>query len=345
LRIAAVSAVLRSLGGRAHTTTPAYGVKPPERLVRFLTLIEGVETMARRRSRRHTAASRRQKPRTRRRLAVTGAQLWGIAGAIAASVTAGLLLHLILARHITGPPVKVDAVLEQRHSGLQGFTWIFPRPLHLSDAALSHLNALYADINQDQGGAYGSLTRYDRWAVSQGGVAPDLSIARIVLEGNSSHTVQLIGASAQTQCSAPLRGAILASPPAAEETTAAMGFDLDYPHPQAQDVRGSVFSHTNYFENKAIALKLGEQQVVDVFAFTHHHYCKYTLRFTLLGGSRKSALIVSDNGRPFSVTAQLPGPLSEPLMNYHSAYVAGVMSPDDKVRPVPSTYDPMAGLR
>ena len=260
----------------------------------------------------------------------------GIVIGVIVGVIVGVILHLLSQQHYDGPPVRIDHVFDERDHELQGDTWVFAHPLHLSSATLARIN-MPLKIEREHG-FVGNLNPFDRWAIAHGGVDPSLAVTRVILEGNRSRTVEILGITADAQCQQPLAGTIFYSPTAGADPVARMGFNLDLPDPIAQKASGGFVSPQPYFETTTISLAPGEQQVVDMIAVTERHFCRYTFILKVLDGHTISTETLDDNGKPFQVSAA-GGDSSSPLFShYRSVYVGGVATPNGLFVPVSSDY-------
>lgn len=263
-----------------------------------------------------------------------------LASAVIASVIAGVIVAVLVSaaskKHYSGPPVKIDEVIDERDGELQGETWLFADALHLSAATLAQINGPLAYERR-----HGVLNPnpFDRWAIANGGVDPTDSVTRVVLEGNRDRTVQLLGMRADAQCQQPLAGTIFYSPTAGANPVARMGFDLDSDNPVAMKATGGYVSSKPYFESTTISLAPGEQQVIDIITETEHHFCRYTFTLDVLEGSSSRTETLDDHGRPFAVSAVQRSEASEPPFARHrSVYVGGVATPNGLFKPVPNDY-------
>jgi len=125
-------------------------------------------------------------------------------------------------------------------------------------------------------------------------------------------------------CQPPLNGTLFYSPPAGEEDTIGIGFNLDNPTSIAQHYKGHELSG-DYFAEHTISLTRGEVQTLQIVAKTTQYYCEFTLKLIVVSGSTKTTETITDDGAPFRVTAihregRGPGPLSY----YQVLYVGGV---------------------
>jgi hypothetical protein len=282
----------------------------------------------------------------------------GAAVTVITGVLVGLILHETLKQRDSGPPLKVNAVISsppapkrvvkvaavntERAAAIQGYTWVFARPLDLNSESLKELNTIYAGMPAEL--ATGGETAFEHWVKQRGGVAPEYQITRVVLEGNRLHDVEILDAHVRAHCTTPLHGSILASPPAAMETTARIGFDLDSPDPIAQVAVGGAIQAEPFFATRTLSVARGEQQVLDIITKTQRHYCRYVVVLDVLDGSHRSALVIDDHGADFQVSAQTPGRPKAPYAGYQAVYLGGVLSPtmNDRFVFVSPLYNPEA---
>lgn len=130
-------------------------------------------------------------------------------------------------------------------------------------------------------------------------------------------------------CHAPLTGTLFYSPSAGADLDTQMLVNLDDPLAPSKyiaNVNGQASGGTNFFQHFTVSLKHNEQFTFLVNASTVKQYCAFTFRMIVLDGSRTLTETVSDNGKPFQVTAIYgqdsvsPGAFSR----YQELYVGGV---------------------
>jgi hypothetical protein len=259
----------------------------------------------------------------------------GVAVGVIVGVIVGWILQLGSQRHYDGPPVKINQVINERTPSLQGETWVFADALHLSSRTLAKINGPLK-LEREHGVLHPNP--FDRWAIANGGVDPTTAVTRVILEGNRSSTVEILGIRANPQCQQPFDGTIFYSPTAGADPVAMMGFDLDSPDSIAYKANGGFVASQPYFETTTISLAPGEHQVIDMVAVTHRHFCRYTFTITVLDGDKISTETLDDNGKPFEVSALLEGSGSL-LTHYRSVYVGGVATSDGLFMPVSSHYE------
>jgi hypothetical protein len=258
----------------------------------------------------------------------------GVGVGVIVGVIVGIVLNLLSQRHYVGPPIKIDRVIDERDS--MGDTWVFADALHLSSPVLASINAPLK-IERERG-FLGNLNPYDYWAIDNGGVDPAPAMTRIVLEGNRSDTVEILGIQANARCERPLNGTIFYSPPAGVNPVASMGFNLDVPDPIARKVTSGYVLSGPYFATTTISLAPGEHQVIDMVAVTRNHFCHYTLTLKILDGGKISTEMLDDGGKQFEVSALYKGGSSSIFSHYRSVYIGGVVTPNGLFTPVSPHY-------
>lgn len=68
-------------------------------------------------------------------------------------------------------------------------------------------------------------------------------------------------------------------------------------------MNGQASGGTNFFQHFTVSLNHDEQFTFLMNAYTATQYCAFTFRMSVLDGSRTFTETVSDNGKPFQVTA------------------------------------------
>jgi hypothetical protein len=201
--------------------------------------------------------------------------------------------------------VKIDSVTVMRNASQAG-TYLFQRPVHLSQKDLAALNQL-----QD------GTPAYDAWFRSRGGVDPSPSSIQLVVEGNASQSARITDIAILKRCQPQLTGTIFLSPSAGEESSILLDFNLDSTRAIAETPNGQ-----DYFSNFTISLAPGEVRVLQINATTSHYYCRFTLQMTVLIGSHSTVETVTNMGKPFQVSA-----VTAPLKDYQAIYAGGVATP------------------
>jgi len=221
----------------------------------------------------------------------------------------------------TNGPVRADSVAYIRDGGDSSYA--FARNLKLTSADLAGLNRLIGD-----------KAGYEKWALNQGGVNPFDAKIQIALRGNSSQTVVITDVQVAARCGKPLTGTLLYSPAAGPNGDAGIRFDLDKPHPVAQDANDddAYFAGPNAH---TISLAPGEVTTLLIDALTARQHCDFSLNLIVATGQGQPVAEKIDNhGTPFQVTAIANGTGSSPLKyaDYQAVYAGGVASPsrDDR---------------
>lgn len=256
----------------------------------------------------------RPKPQPFWKHVLGGSARWVAGLATAAAVAAvTTVVTIVVTQHVEaapgavirhGPPVRIDSVTVLR-TAVQAGTYIFQRSLHLSQPELHSLNEL-----QD------GTPAYDAWFRSRGGVDPSESHVQLIVEGNAGQPTRITDITMVKSCEAPLTGALFLSPTAGNEGSILINFNLDSPRSVAETPNGK-----NYFSNYTITLQPGEVQVIQISASTQHYYCQYSLQLTVLVGANKSIETVTNDGKPFQVTAVYGS------SRYHALYIGGIATP------------------
>lgn len=262
-----------------------------------------------------------EEPRRRR----VGKWVAGVAATVVAAVLAAILVPYFtsVGNHVSaslnqsgqpgGPPVKIDLVtLEQGNNQ----SLVIPTPLALSASQLASLNSLSTSAAQN-------------WFTSHGAVATEGVLIQLVLQGNRGNSVRVVNMQPVMSCHAPLTGTLFYSPPAGADLDTQMIINLDDPSAPSRyiaNVNGQASGGTGFFQHFTVSLKQNEQFTFLVNAYTNTQYCTFTLKMAVLDGSRTLTETVSDNGKPFRVTA-IYGQNSvsrDAFSHYQELYVGGV---------------------
>lgn len=217
-----------------------------------------------------------------------------------------------------GLPVRIDlAMLDESRRTTESY--VFPQKLVLTASELQKLNQL----------SPGPL--YDNWFHSRGGVDPDVSVVKLVVEGNRPYHVQVVDMGISDRCGPPLAGTLFSNAPSGGiEAVPGIDFSLDLPRPFPQngDLTGS------WFQQHTVNLGPGESQTLKVVS-SSTRYCAYSITLTVVDGTNTVTETVTDHGQPFQVSGLLQAP-----NRYQALYVggtkAGVFAPF--VRKDPSQY-------
>jgi hypothetical protein len=216
------------------------------------------------------------------------------------------------AARTAGPPVAVVSVSLQRNGAYQGETYIFPSKLSLTNTQLENLNRSNSEL--------GESAFFDSWARAHGGVDPGTVIIQLILAGNRDYPVRIVNMNPVGTCTAPLSGTILDSPPAGEDDSTLIGFDLDSPDPVADAYSEAQGFGQSYFEAKTVTLEYPQQQVFEIIGVTARHFCQFRINLSVLEGRRIVLETIGDGARPFMVSGELP------LTDYQEVYIGGVMN-------------------
>jgi len=201
----------------------------------------------------------------------------------------------------SGQPVIVENVSE----GVYDYeSWVYPKALLLSSAQIVALKALPPEaalVNQS-------------WIT-------------LTLAGNSAAPVTIDDISIVKHCQAPLsRGATLFYVPPGAGTfgTSPVYFDLD-----TQILIGQYLSretdrlYSNFFAKQVVTLKFHEPWTFAIYVTTSHHYCQFSFRLKVATIRGPVSETITDNGRPFSLTADgetMNGPANVPFSAYAVVY-------------------------
>lgn len=213
------------------------------------------------------------------------------------------------------PPIQIESIQTDTSYGQ---TYALASPLHLTDAALADLDQLS-----------GSQDRFLGWMATKGAVPSSRAVTRVVARGVLPRTVVISDIKIVKQCDEYLTGALLYSPPAGQDPSIAIRFDLDQPVSTAK-VYESEDVDEPYFQKFTISLEPGETTSLVIHAQTRRLYCKYYFLFVVATGESATPTIVRvDNaGRPFEVTATADTSDTIPkFAEYDELYAGGVASP------------------
>ena len=218
-------------------------------------------------------------------------------------------------------PVLIDSVMYQQAAD-DGFTYAFPGELtNQQVASMNNLPVSFQD--------------YINEVTSIGGTNVGDTDVQIVLRGNAAgQTAVIAGMDVAKNCQSPLNGTLLYSPSAGEDNDIEIGFNLDDEFPSAQNYQSGRLSGS-FFGSHTISLAKGETETLLVHAVTRQSFCQFTYRLLVDTGSREVAEVISENGKPFTVTAGLKSGA------YEALYAGGVASPahnDKYVAVDPKSY-------
>jgi hypothetical protein len=200
---------------------------------------------------------------------------------------------------MSGPPVRVDSVLLQPNID-QGQTFVFPKALKFSKAELRSLTNLSGLTDRS---IQGPDTFYT-WARNHDGVDPNQVLIQLVLSGNSTHEVRIVGMHAVGTCRSALTGTMMAYGSEGGEQSIGIGFNLDTGDPNARSYNNGNFG-SDYFLNKTVSLKPNEQQAFEIIGVSRLHYCQFRIQMVVLNGTKYVTETISNGGKPFRVTGTL----------------------------------------
>lgn len=190
-----------------------------------------------------------------------------------------------------GDPVRVDNV---RITDLGGTTFAFPDTAHFTGQDLAELNS-----SADQ----------PAWFASRGGVRAGSLWIQLTVSGNRPDGVRILDLKPAGGCSAPNAGSLFVSPPAGGENAQMVFLHLDNFGASAtyrpEDADPMSHEERPYFLDKTISLKKDEQFVLLVMLESKKSLCSVELDFTVLDGGKTVSQRISNQGMPFTVTAEL----------------------------------------
>jgi hypothetical protein len=237
-------------------------------------------------------------------------------------------------------PVQIDSASYIRTNDP---TFAFRRVLTTAQVrALTH-NPYFTNGGQPQGNMW---EEYMKLVTNSGGASEDPMI-QIVLQGHASQTVTITDMQVVKRCGPPLTGTLLYSPGAGAPPDIQLVYDLDPQFAVAQ-YENSAGALENFFASRTIQLKPGEVDAMVVQSLTYNAYCQFTFRITVDDGATQIEETISNNGKPFVVTA-FSHPTWEGIKyktihfsDFKSIYAGGVASPagdDTYVWVNPKTYN------
>jgi hypothetical protein len=207
-------------------------------------------------------------------------------------------------------PVCIDSVKLQ-WDVTHGDTVVFPKPLQISNSELSKISSYFQSIQGPRA--------FYRWAHAHGAVDPNSVFVQLVVTGNRNHEVRITSMQASGRCGPPLTGTMMFSQSAGGEYSIPIGFDLDKPDPNARlyyPMSGRFGG--DYFATQTVSLKPHEQQTFEIVGISTHHYCRFSIKLTVLDGNRSVVETVQNGHQPFEVSGTLP------LRQYQSVYLGGI---------------------
>ncbi|MCB5168853.1 hypothetical protein LG634_29045 [Streptomyces bambusae] len=225
------------------------------------------------------------------------------------------------------PPLSVDDV---SFLGLSNHDYVFPSVMKLSSSQVEKL----------ENGDYGQGVKFDDWFRRNAGVPVGFRIILLTVSGQSDEQLRITNIDLiKEKCAPPLTGTFFLNggTNAGESKVKFLFFDLDdrLPEPTDED-------NEPYFARKSITLKKGESETVAAAVGANDRSCGFTFRFTVVVPGREPVKQeISDDGKPFRLSAHARGEEGRPYQRYRAMYVGGVAAPVGAgiVPADPSTYN------
>jgi hypothetical protein len=238
-------------------------------------------------------------------------------------------------------PVRPFVLLE-RDQQIQGETWVFPQAISMTQPDRKVL-----------AGAYDHIDEFRDWARSHGGVDPSITVLKLVVEGQTKHSVRVIGMRVGIdRRQAPVTGTLLHAGTEQGDDITQVGFDLDENDPVARTVREEGPSVDNYFgapyfsARQTKTLAQGEQEVFQITARTLKSYVEWHIELKLLLDGQEQTMKVRPADRNIGTTAlrRVGSGTPQERTNYAAYKVLYVMDFNQLskgfVQQDPSTYSP-----
>lgn len=211
------------------------------------------------------------------------------------------------------PPVRATMLVE-REASIQGDTYVLPEPLDPNAAE----EALLAN---PFGLPDGNADRFHSWVVTRHGADPDLTFAKVVLEGRRASTVRVLDMKVDVLARGrPLTGTLMVAGGGGGGAVTKLGFNLDEKEPVARTIVEpsdlNVPFGDPYFRSKTISLTAGEQEVFAITATTKHHSVEWCVGLTLLVDGKVENSRVCPPGGAARTTAYVLNP-KEPRPGYN----------------------------
>ena len=205
-----------------------------------------------------------------------------------------------------GLPAAIDLVTLAPAFG--NSTYALPNRFQLTSAQLTQLNA---------NAATGDKT----WFAAQHAVIAGPATVTVVVEGNRSGTVRIMGIEPVPSCHPPLAGTLFYSPSQGVDTSIELHVTLDGANPRVTARDGSDF-----FTAHTVSLAHGEQETFVIAAQALREYCSFTFDMTVLDGTKTVTETIGNPGQPFTITA-LDQQGSGPVYGaYQTMYIGGLAS-------------------
>ena len=232
----------------------------------------------------------------------------------------------------TGLPVKIEQVTPLNTGPNNSFT--VPVKLQLTAAQLSRLNQ-------------GNANYLAAFRTANHAVPTDTGFTSLTVMGNSTKTVTITGMQVIKQCHSPVIGTYFYNPPAGEDITISLGFDLDSQITYAQDTRAGTGYSGNFFQEHVVTLAPGEPQTFTVYVRTTQHYCRFSFQMTVATAQGVVTEKIPTDSKPFELTASADQKLNAAdnrmdVSSYHAVYVGGVadfQNNDTWMQVNPKTYN------
>ena len=133
-----------------------------------------------------------------------------------------------------------------------------------------------------------------------GAIQAGTMLLRLVLTGESSQGIRILNITpiivARTR---PWHGDLFSTGPQGSPSNIQTLLNLDNPFPTVR----SSFDGKPYFQERTITLRLGEQEVIIMKVTSSHAYFAFKLGVDYLAGSQPHSLILTDQIKPFEISA------------------------------------------
>lgn len=215
------------------------------------------------------------------------------------------------------PPVVVGGVTGPV-SDLAGKDFVLPDPLSMSPAELRQFNT---DVASDS-------AAFDAWRSGHQATVVGSGTITFTLRGHDADEVTISDVTMRKRCTAPLDGTYFEGYSQGEGNTVALGFDLDdadpIPELRARTAGGLVPTGRNYFDEKTLRLRPGEQVTFSVGVSSRRHHCSFSLELVVATSHGDFTQRVDRHGKPFTLTAPVRSSAAGgPSARYRSAYREG----------------------
>jgi hypothetical protein len=234
---------------------------------------------------------------------VVAALVLSAAGAFGSGLGHDLLSGTV-DHHSTNNHVVVNSATYVQAAN-DGFSFAFPQ-------ALSSVQA--GEVSQQPV----DWQNYSNQSARLRGAVTDDAAVQVVLRNNSNSAAVVTGVAVVRTCRPPLTGTLLFSPSAGEDTDIYLGFNLDDAVPLAQNYENGTLNG-NFFADHTISIPSHATQSIVIHGKTQTHFCSFTLQFMIDTSAGQTTVNVTNNGKPFVVTAITN------LSAYKALYVGGVL--------------------